>query len=72
MRILIIPLSRTMSVRAFTARWRSAIIAVFVTRGSTTITVAAVFPMTRGANNGWLSAMLAPTSRMQSATSRSE
>ena len=45
--------------------------AVFVTRGSTTITVAAVLPMTRGTSRGWLSAMLAPTSRMQSAVSRS-
>ena len=61
------PLIRVMSLRGFTARWMSASIAVLVTRGSTTIRVAARLLMTRGTSSGWLSAMLAPTSSMQSA-----
>ena len=57
------PLSRAMSPRGRTGRWTSATIAVLVTRGSTTITVAAgPAPSSRGASSGWLSAMLAPHS----------
>ena len=49
----------------------SASMAVLVTRGSTTMTVASSLLSTRGARSGWLSAMLAPIRRMQSAESRS-
>ena len=63
------PLSRAMSPRGRTGRWRSAIIAVFVTRGSTTMTRGGPpSPITRGASSGWLSAMLAPHSTMTSAS----
>ena len=63
-----------MSLRGLTGRWMSAIIAVLVTRGSTTITWCAVLSAAqtigqRWQRMGWLSAMLAPISRMTSAVS---
>ena len=65
------PLRSAMSERGLTARWMSAIIAVLVTRGSTTMRVRGLVPgdvrSRRWQRMGWLSAMLAPMRRMTSA-----
>ena len=74
MRIWAMPLISAMSLRGLTGRWMSAIIAVLVTRGSTTIRGAgdvcrACLRSRRWQRMGWLSAMLAPIRRITSAVS---
>ena len=61
------PLSSARSDRGWIGRCRSASIAVLVTRGSTTISVLPGLASSRRQRIGWLSAMLAPISRMTSA-----
>ena len=66
-RMCAMPLSSARSERGFSGRWMSAIIAVLVTRGSATIRVLCGFASRYWQRMGWLSAMLAPMSRMTSA-----
>ena len=61
------PLSSARSDRGRIGRCRSAIIAVLVTRGSTTMSVVPGLASSRRHRIGWLSAMFAPMSRITSA-----
>src|SRR5437773_12254475 len=60
-----------MSERGFKGRYRSAIIAVLVTRGSATIKVLEGLASRYWQRIGWLSAMFAPMRKMTSAWLRS-